>query len=173
MSKERLSEVFMNSELLDLESSLKGLLAVGNVNRDELLFEAGRRSANHRSTSRSRIWKGVSTVLTLLLAAQSFLFWPSAERKTTDDGLPREIAVTPEDRTLAVDTEFPDGTVVHKQDHRTLEALPVRSSELLKLRRVALARGVDAAFSTSFDEPGDPTEHGPTQQDLLLELLGS
>lgn len=173
MSKERLNNVAMNSELLDLESSLKGLSAAGNVNCDELLFEAGRRSANHRSTSRSGFWKGVSAILTLLLAAQSFLFWSSAEQKMANDGMSREIAVTSDYNALKVSAGPPGGAVAQELNHLTLKTLPVRSSELLKLRRVALARGVDAAFSASFDESDDPTENGPTQQDLLLELLGS
>lgn len=87
MSKESIDDDLANPALQELEASLRGLSAVGNVNRDELLFEAGRRSADGRSDSRSGFWKGVSSVLALMLVGQSFLFWSSDDRQIASECL--------------------------------------------------------------------------------------
>ena len=173
MSKERMNDVSMNSELLDLESSLKGLSAAGNVNRDELLFEAGRRSANHRATSLNRFWKGVSTALALTLAGQSFVFWPSDDKQLADDNSPRAGSTSRED-------EIPPDYKIKPANDSTMntlqvnqENLPTRRSELLQLRRVALTQGLDAAFSYKPEKNDLPSGSQATRQELLRELLGS
>jgi len=173
MSKDRLNEVSMNSDLLDLESSLKGLSADGNVNRDELLFEAGRRSANHRSASLNRFWKGVSTVLALMLVGQSFVFWPDDNTQIADDISPRGNSTTPEHETPTDASDMPTPGPAMDILQVNQQTTPTRRSKLLQLRRVALAQGVDAAFSSVGDEADVPADSRSTRQELLRELLGS
>lgn len=173
MSKERLNNVSLGSDLLDLESSLKGLSAAGNVNRDELLFQAGFRSANHRSASLNRFWKCVSTVLAVMLVGQSFFFWTDDDGKIADDNSPRGSEVAPDHQTptYASDSQTP-GPVMNTL-HANQKTLPTRRSELLQLRRVALAQGLDAAFSADTDEAAVPADTRSKRQELLCELLGS
>ena len=173
MSKERLNDVSINSELLDLESSLKGLSAAGNVNRDELLFEAGRRSANHRSASPNSFWKGVSTVLALMLVGQSFVFWPGDDTPIAGVNSPRGSEVTPEHETPTDASDKPTPGPAMNTLNANQQSLPTRRSELLQLRRVALAQGLDAAFSADADEADIPADSRSTRQELLRELLGS
>lgn len=160
-------------ELLELETSMRGLSAVGNVNRDELLFEAGRRSANRRPNSRSGLWKGVSTVLALMLVGQSFLFWSSEDRQIADDRSARDNSMLPETDSQIRNAESSTGRMADNTDLAIQNNLPARRSELLELRRVALARGVDTAFSSDADDADHSAVESPTQQDLLRELLGS
>ena len=109
MSKESIDNELTNPELEELEASLRRLSAVGNVNRDELLFEAGRRSADGRSTSQSGLWKCVSTVLALMLVGQSFLFWSSNDRQIADDDAARDNSVQPESDASIRNADSPDG----------------------------------------------------------------
>ena len=176
MSEESMNDVSMNSELLDLESSLKNLSAASNVNRDELLFEAGRRTARHQSASGSVLWKGVSTVLALLLAVQSFAFRSenraqiAGENSTHENskGLETESPTNGgRDKVQRLAVSTPDTS------NENRESLTPRRSELLLLRRVALSQGVDAAFSSDAEKADLPTSYHRTKRELLRELLGS
>jgi hypothetical protein len=173
MSEEPLNDLSMDCELLDLESSLRGLSAVANVNRDELLFEAGRRSAKHRSASRSGFWKGVSIVLTVMLVGQSFALLPSEHPQLADDGSPPGSSAAAEIRLPSEDGSKSDIGIAVNTELVKQETLPTRRSELLELRRVALTQGVDAAFSPTADDTELPLDGRSSRQELLRELLGS
>jgi hypothetical protein len=174
-----MNDPLMASELVELESSLRSFAASGNVNRDELLFEAGRRSAVWRPAPRSRFWKAVSTALAMLLVGQSFFFWSAADgrvadRKSTPSESSLEISVSSEqERTVTSSTVFPADGMLNQAGNRKQDTLSTRRPEFLQLRRVALAHGVDAAFSSSVSDAGDTVETDSTRQNLLLELLGS
>lgn len=173
MSEESINDEPTNPELLELEASLRGLSAASNLNRDELLFEAGRRSADGRSDSRSGIWQVVSTVLALMLVGQSFLFWPSDDRQIADRDSTRHHSVTPQAETPIPQTDSHHERATVITDLANRNNPPPQQSEFLELRRVALARGVDAAFSSNADAPDQSATEQPTQQELLRELLGS
>ncbi len=173
MSEESINDESTNPELLELEASLRGLSAASNLNRAELLFEAGRRSADGRSGSRSGIWQVVSTVLALMLVGQSFLFWSSDDRQIADSDSARNHSVTPEAETPNSKTDSHNGQATDFKDVAERNNLPTQRSEFLELRRVALARGVDAAFSSRVDDSKHSAPGQSTQQELLRELLGS
>ena len=173
MSEKRLNDELTNPELLDLEASLRGLSAVGNLNRDELLFEAGRRSAYGRSDSRSRIWKNVSMALALMLVGQSFLFWTGNNQQITDKGSAQPPPVTPEADAPIRESDSPYEPMADNTKPAVHVNVPAQRPEFLELRRVALTRGVDAAFSSHADDANHSVIGQPTQQELLRELLGS
>lgn len=177
MSEESMNDVSMDSELRDLESSLRGLSAASNVNRDELLFEAGRQAAGQRSASSSQLWKGVSTVLALLLAVQSFAYRSNGEAQIADENSPHENSETVKTESSASDGGdiVPQRLTVSIPDtpYENRETLPSRRSELLMLRRIALSQGVDAAFSSDTEKADLPTRNHRTQREMLRDLLGS
>lgn len=176
MSEESMNDVSMNSDLRDLEFSLRGLSAASNVNRDELLFEAGRQAAKQRSASGSLLWKGVSTVLALLLAVQSFAYRSDNDERIADGRSHHERpATTKSESSTNGDNETPHRLTVNIPDTplKNQESLPSRRSELLLLRRVALSQGVDAAFSSDTENADLPTRAQRPQRELLRELLGS
>lgn len=173
MSKERLNDEMTDPELQELETSLRGLSAAGNVNRDELLFEAGRRSATGRSGSGSGIWKGVSTVLALMLAGQSILFWSNGDRQFADNDSADGHSAISETESPIRNVHSPDVRTTEQADFVNQNDRPAQRSRLLELRRVALARGVDAAFASDTDNADHSSTGLPTQRKLLRELLGS
>lgn len=173
MSKEVVNDELTNPELLELEASLRGLSAVGNVNRDDLLFEAGRRSTNGGLISRSGLWRGVSTVLALMLVGQSFVFWSVDDRQIADDSVHFDRSATVENRLPSEYGRKPNIRIAINADLAKQETLPTRPSELLQLRRVALTQGVDAAFPPNADDIELPLDGHSTQQELLRELLDS
>lgn len=173
MSEESINDEPTNPELLELEASLRGLSAASNLNRDELLFEAGRRSAYGRSDSQSRIWKNVSTALALMLVGQSFLFWAGNGQQITDKGSPQAPPVTPEADSQIRELDSPYAPMADNTKPAVHVNVPAQRSEFLELRRVALTRGVDAAFSSHADDANHSVIGQPTQQELLRELLGS
>lgn len=173
MSEESIINELTNPELQELETSLRSFSAAGNVNRDELLFEAGRRSATGRSGSRSGIWKGVSTVLALLLVGQSILFWSNGDRHFAENDSAADHSAIPETESPTRNVHSPDARITEHTDFATQHDHPTQRSRLLELRRVALARGVDAAFATDTDNPDHSSTGLPTQRELLRELLGS
>jgi hypothetical protein len=176
MSKAVINDELTNPELLELEASLRGLSAAGNVNRDALLFEAGRRSTNGRLISRSGLWRGVSTVLALMLVGQSFLFWSVDsvdDRQIADDDVPFDRSATVQDRLPSENGQKPNIRIAINADLARRKTFPTRRFELLQLRRVALTQGVDAAFSPNADDIELPRDGRSTQQELLRELLGS
>jgi len=173
MSEESINDEPTNPELLELEASLRGLSAASNLNRDELLFEAGRRSADGRSGSQSGIWKAVSTVLALMLVGQSFLFWSSDNPQIADRDAARNQSVTPKAEAPISKTDSHNGRATDFTDVVERNNPPTQQSEFLELRRVALARGIDAAFSSRIDDSKHSASGQPTQRKMLRELLGS
>ncbi len=167
-----MNDELTNPDLLELEASLRGFSAASNVNRDELLFEAGRRSAKDRLDSRNGIWKCVSTVLALMLLGQSFLSWSSDDRQIADDGGSRDRPAVREslpeiESPVNTIDSLPSPTIALQTNHSS------QRSELLELRRIALARGIDAAFSHDAEDADHSAVRPPSQQELLRELLGS
>ena len=151
-------------DLAEFEASLSELAPAETLDRDELLFEAGRRAA--RPVTSIRFWKSLSAALTVLLAVQAGLFWmPDGE--TVADVEPPE---TPADESVAPEVPIETPEVMVNLDVQ--EGVPVEA-QYLRIRRLALARGVDAIYSPSVDEDDGETDADTDQRVLLRELLGS
>jgi len=154
----------LSPEFAEFEASLSELAPVGTLDRDELLFEAGRRAV--RPAASVRFWKSLSAALTVLLAVQTGLFWmPDGE--TVADVEPPE---TPVDEPVA--PEVPNETPKVMVNLDIQEGIQVKA-QYLRIRRLALARGVDAVYSPSVDDDDSETDADPDQRVLLRELLGS
>lgn len=153
----------LSPELAEFEASLSELVPADTLNRDELLFEAGRRAA--RPMTSNRFWKCLSAALTVMLAVQTGLFWmPDGE--TVADADPPETPVG-EPVVPEVPGEIPEMLVEQVEDTVPVEA------QYLRIRRLALARGVDAVYSPPADAADSETDADPDQRVLLRELLGS
>lgn len=152
-------------ELAELEASLAGLAPTHGINREELLFEAGRRVV--QPAGRVWFWKGLSTALAMMLAVQTGLLWVPGEGTITDADPPERPAVEIEQPV----PEFPAGLPDSLATVDDLQTDPVEA-HYLRNRRLALARGVDAVDSSpggSSDSSGDADSN---QRVLLRELLG-
>lgn len=178
MSEEKLKSDRISPELSRLESELAGLSPAEGINRDDLLFEAGRRAALRQRRTGIGFWKSLSAALAVMLAAQTLLFWPVASESPADTPVAdRNVDESPEVRIL------PDGEPATESAFRpelraslvVVEAIETfrAGAQYLRLRRLALAEGIDAVeFQPS--EPSDqPRESSATQRELLRELLGS
>ena len=151
-------------DLAEFEASLRELAPAGTLDRDELLFEAGRRAA--RPATSIRFWKSLSAALTVLLAVQTGLVWmPDGE--TVADVDPPE---TPTHESVVPETPNEPPEVMVNLDVQ--EGVPVEA-QYLRIRRLALARGVDAVYSPPVNEDDSETDADPDQRVLLRELLGS
>ena len=154
----------LSPELAELEASLSELAPAETLDRDELLFEAGRRAA--RPVTSIRFWKSLSAALTVLLAVQTGLFWmPGGETVADADPpkIPADVSVVP---------ERPNETPEVMVNLDVQEGVPVEA-QYLRIRRLALARGVDAVYSPPADSDDSETDAEPDQRVLLRELLGS
>lgn len=163
VEREKSNSERLSPELAELEASLSELAPAGTLNRDELLFEAGRRAA--RPTTSVRFWKSLSAALTVLLAVQAGLFWMPDGETVADVDPPETPASEPV--VLGVSNETPQLFV-----EQVRGAVPVEA-QYLRIRRLALARGVDAVYSLPLDDDDSETDADPDQRVLLRELLGS
>lgn len=182
MSEERLSNPAMTSDLIELESSLRSLSVGLNVNRDGLMFEAGRQAAVYQSVRHRRYWQTLSVVLAGLLVGQT-VFDRQANRSQIAGNSPASVrsnAADPLDQSTSLSLDGPQSNAVRPGDarlapsvHTSEQNVRAKQSAILQLRRVALVHGLDAAFSAASNVAAEPVESNSTQQQLLLELLGS
>jgi hypothetical protein len=172
-SHERLSPA-----LAELEASLSDLAPAGGVNRDELLFEAGRRAALPQHRTGIGFWKSLSAALAVMLAAQTLLLWPDGDESPADtpiadrgdDELP--VDRYPSDRKSRINSALPPdlrAPVMVDQADETSRG----GAQYLRLRRLTLAEGVDAVDLQPLEKSDQPGKSGATRREFLRELLGS
>ena len=161
MSRERLNHEPLNPELSKLESALGSLRAGGAIDRDELLFEAGRRSVPR--TSGNLLWKTVSGVLGVLLIAQAVVVWREPSLTVAEQS-----SETVESKSL----DFPEAVPSELQSVEDSGASPEQPI-YLQMRKTALADGLDAAYSPTDRELMDSPTRETNQRKLLEDLLGS
>lgn len=162
MSRERLNNESLTSELSEFESALGRLRANGAVNRDELLFEAGRRSGS--ADSGGGVWKAISVALAIMFVAQSVAYWPQSSATVTDsqvtDGIEHEASILL-------------GTASPERMHQNKGDVSAAQPMYLEIRRTALADGIDAAYTHTDAGLSNSSEPEFNQRRLLEDLLGS
>ena len=135
----------------ELEATLGGLTpARSNVNRDQVMFCAGRASIRRRN----HLWQGLSSTLAVLLLVSIVSRPQPAAREPRPDTIVRSMPSPP---------SRPAATV----DENRLEAF----RQYVRTRRAVLDRGVDAIPTSSGlrDRSFDP----PMTRENLDELLSS
>jgi hypothetical protein len=177
MSEEIVNPDRINPALSELESELAGLLPTRTVNRDELLFEAGRRAALPRRRNETRLWKSLAAALAVMLAGQTFLFWPSVD-ESRDAPIARRSGHEEPVNDLGTDgvseivPVFPEEPPAHSTADRS-DGASRDGAQYLRLRRLALTEGVDAVDLLPSEKEQSPAESGETRREILRELLGS
>ncbi|MBC8289290.1 MAG: hypothetical protein H8E37_03135 [Planctomycetes bacterium] len=168
----------LSPALAELEASLSDLTPAGGLNRDELLFEAGRRAALPQNRTGIGFWKSLSAALAVMLAAQTLLLWPAEDESSADTPIAdrgrEELPVdrSPSDGESMVNSALPPDLraplVVDEADETSRGG-----AQYLRLRRLALSEGVDAVDLQPSAKSDQPSESGATRREFLRELLGS